>query len=352
MKWLLLLLLVVVCSFTVSPSLFSQEISREAPGLFSTRMLEDTVPMVAAKKLMIRSAATLQGTIRIRAGGDDTVVLSYRKKAKADTRSQAIDYIDVIAVDAARSPQGVKVELRAPNPAPWPGNNAGLIEAELVVPNNCVVEIDALYFNLTAEGPFEAVLVPSSLGQLDVRNVTERLTVTSANRKVTLENVKGAVSARTSNSLLTGQEIGSTAHQAHFENEGGPIEINGLVGDVNIRNSFGRIQLLKFEPGGGQTMIRGASGPILVELTRLNDGQVIVSNEFEDVEIELPRNSSARLSLAVDEGARIEVTGLPVRTDLVQSNRLNLVVGDGKALLSVSATGKGNVYIRAKEKGE
>ena len=175
MRWLTTFLLSVSVSLSGYAPGYAQEVFEETQGLFTTRQLRDAVTIGPENKVIIRSASTLQGTIHITASAENEVAVSYVKKSKTDSRSKAIDFIDIIAVHLARSPQGVKLELRAPNPAPWADIETGQVEAELIVPEGCVIEIEALYFDIAAEGPFEAVIVPSSLGKLDICDVTKRL---------------------------------------------------------------------------------------------------------------------------------------------------------------------------------
>lgn len=352
MRWLTTLILSVSVSLSGYAPSYAQEVFEESRGFYSTRRLRDAVPVGTENKLIIRSALTLQGTIHITAAGGNEVAISYVKKSNTDSRSKAIDFIDLIAVHLARSPQGVKLELRAPNPAPWTGSEIGLVEAELIVPENLIIEVEAPYFDLSAEGPFEAFIVPSSMGKLEISNVTKQLKLETANRRVSIKKITGDISVSTSNSLLLAKEISSAKKRAYFQNDGGDIEIDGFEGEISVKNNYGRIEVTNFEPHAGRSVIRGFSGPIFVDITNIKDGKVVISNRYEDIEIEIPANLSARLSLAVEEGGKIEAGTFPFKTDLVRPNRLNLVAGDGEAFISASIRGKGNIYLRAWEEGD
>jgi hypothetical protein len=54
----------------------------------------------------------------------------------------------------------------------------------------------------------------------------------------------------------------------------------------------------------------------------------------------------------VDEEGRIEVKNFVFTADLVQYDRLNLVAGDGEALVSASARDEGNIFVRASGNGD
>ncbi|MEW5995534.1 MAG: hypothetical protein AB1744_14215, partial [Candidatus Zixiibacteriota bacterium] len=93
-------------------------------------------------------------------------------------------------------------------------------------------------------------------------------------------------------------------------------------------------------------------GPIYVDIIHMADSRVVISNRYEDIDVRIPAELSARLSLAVDEEGKIEVGKLPFKVDLVQPTRLNLVAGEGEALISATIRGSGNIYLRGEEAGE
>jgi len=330
----------------------AQEIHDAGEGRFATRPLTVAAPLAPGEKLLVRSAATLAGKITIRATETDRAVVVYTKQAVTDSRSRAVDYIDLIAVDIGRVADGARLQLRAPNPAPWSGAESGSVDAEIRVPENVFVDIDALYFDVTAEGPFSGVVNPSSLGRLEVYRVRGPVDLGTANRRVILEDVAGDIAVRTSNSTLTASDIESREHQAVFRNDGGEIRIEGLTGEVSIRNDFGLIDVTDFRPLGRRNVIRGQSAPITLEIADLGESQLVVSNRFEDVDITAAADLSAVMSLAVGESGRIEVSGLRFQTDLVQRDRLGLVVGGGQGFISSSISGSGNIYIRGRGQGE
>jgi len=352
MKWLATLIFSLGVSLSGYAPCYAQEVFEEVAGLFSTRQMKAAVSIGIQNKIMIQSASSLRGKISISAAEVSEVSVSYFKKSRAGSQSEAIDFIDLIAVRLERIAEGVRLQLCAPNPAPWTDLEAGLVEVELTIPESCFVEIEAPYFDIKADGPFEGIVVPYSLGKLEVADVSKQLELKTANRRVSIEKISGDISVATSNSELVAKDISSVDKQARFKNDGGDIRIGDFVGRVNVKNSYGRIEITDFEPQGSGNLIRGFSGPVIVDIKRITDGQVVINNRFEDIEITVPSDLSARLSLAVDEGGKIEASNFTFKTDLVQPNRLNLVAGDGESLISGSIRGKGNIFVRAIEGGE
>lgn len=338
-------LIIFACVFAAGKA-GSQEIFEEARNLFSTRELQLKAGAEAGSLISIKSATTLQGTLKISTWEEPVVKVVYTKKAKADSRSTAIDFIDQIAVNLVKAPGGVKLELRAPNPAPWSDDELGAVEATIFMPGMCKVETDAYYFDMEAEGPFETFIVPSSLGRMSVSNVSDELDLTTSNRRVNIENISGEIQVATSNSSLVARNITSRGASAGFRNEGGDIKIFRVSGDINVKNSYGRTEIDQFEATGKKSYVRSDNGPVEIAITKVGTGQLIVTNRFEDIEISLPSDVSAEFSLAVEAEGKIEVYNFPFKPDLVTRNRLSLVSGEGEALISGSVRGKGNVYVR------
>lgn len=342
-RYLILFFLCVVATGTSR----AQEIFEGPAGTFFSDSLQVESPSHAGANIIIKSAVNLGGDLKIATGSTDKIRVSYVKKAKAGSRSQAIDYIDLISVSVYDKPSATYIELRAPNPAPWSDTEYwGQVEAIVTLPVNCGVEIDAPQFDVTANGPLKSVVVPESLGRLEIAHVTEKLEITTANRRITLNDISGNIAVATTNSSLIAENVESLEGQARFGNDGGDIRIADFVGSINAKNSYGRITIERFRPVGQSSFIRGASAPIAIQVDEMTEGQLVVSNRNEDIDITVPADISAFFSLNVGDNGVIEATNFPFTTDLVQRNRLNLISGAGSVDVSGSIRGEGNIYIR------
>lgn len=343
------LVLVCVALVIVSTSSFAQEIREESKGLFATRELQKSVMPGQGNQLSIKSAASLRGELNILATTEDRAVLTYFIKARTLRKSRAVDYLDQIAVVLTKTPNGLKLEMRAPNPPPWDAEESGIVEAVLQIPEGFAVEIEAAEFDVNADGPFLSFENTASLGRMDIAHVTELLEVETANQRVTVTDISGRIRVSTTNSILTAEGISDLSQPAVLRNDGGDIRVQGLTGGLNVKNAYGRIEIEDWDPGDDKSYVRCTSGPILISLVELSMGQLLVSNRYEDIELTLPEVFSAVLTLTVDRGSKIEADHFAFTTELVESNRLNLVVGDGDGLISGSIRGKGNIYVTASE---
>ncbi|MFQ5498991.1 MAG: hypothetical protein ACE5FH_04905 [Candidatus Zixiibacteriota bacterium] len=341
--------MLLLCTASVS----GQEVFDRGRGIFSTGELTASASVGLERRIEIRSVETMHGTIKISVDSTPVARAMFFKRAKTRNRSLAIDYIDLISVHVQSDPRGAIIWLRAPNPAPWSGtNNSGFVDMELTLPSGCDVFVEAPLFDIDAIGPFETFIVSSSLGRLEVANVTEELDLETSNRRVALHNIRGEVSVTTSNASLRASDIIADNGPAEFRNDGGDIRIDGLVGEVNVKCTYGRIDLRGIEPKGRRNLIRGSSAPIYMEITELGDARVKLTNKLEDIELIVPEDLSAFLNLAVDETGRIEATQLTFQPDLIEYNRLNLVCGKGDGIISSTTRGGGNIFVRGYEPGE
>lgn len=352
MKFVLKILLLNIFYFIAVSFVHSQEIHQEKNNLYSTGELHKIVEVKARSKINIKSAAILRGKITITTSEKNEVSIKYFKKAKTNNKSKAIDYIDLIAVSLVQIPGGINLELRAPNPAPWQDMEMGMVEITMIIPEFCEVEIESDYFDITALGPFRKFIVPSSLGRLDIEYVTEQLELVTSNRRVTIKNISGDINVTTSNSTLIARDINSPENKASFRNNGGDIKVDGITGGLHVKNSYGRIDIKQFKLTDERSYIRGSYGPIMVAIKEINDGYLLISNRYEDIEVEVPENISAFFSLAVEEEGKIEVSNMIFKPELVQENRLNLITGDGKAIINSSLRGKGNIFVRGISEGD
>lgn len=326
----------------------AQEVVERESGLYSTVQIERTIAPPSGQYLVVRSAESLRGELIVSTGASDEIHLSYRKQARTGSRTRAIDYIDLISVGLAVKNDRALLELRAPNPAPWETEvESGMVIADITVPPGYYVVVEATYFDVNAQGPFRGVEVENSLGRLVVDSVQGRLRLATVNRRVDISNITGDMSVSTQNSSIMARDLRADGARASFRNDGGDIKIERFRGSLNVKNRFGRIDISEFEATGGTTFIRGQSGPVILDLAGGTDGPLVVSNELEDIEITMPDTLSTVMTLAVEKDqGRIEATGFRFKTDLVRSNRLNLIAGTGTVEISGTVRGQGNIYVR------
>lgn len=319
------------------------------PGQFLSEEMTIELPVSGEPRFLIRSAQSLQGELRIEVDSSPRMRFVYRLEAHTKSKGAALQFIDAISISKSQVGDEVRLEFRAPNPAPWDSRteSAGL-RGTLVIPQRSRVEVHAGYFHLVAVGPLSELLVPASLGRQTISNVHGRVEIATNNQRIDLRDVSGQIRATTSNATIRAERVQALTESASLRNDGGDIIVSDIEGGLNIRNRFGKIEIDRFTPSGS-SFIRGNAGMITIRIMQLVSGQLVVDNELDDIELVLPRNPSVYLALAVDDDGAIDVAGFPFIPDLVQRNRLNLTIGTGEIAISASVDGKGTISVRSME---
>jgi hypothetical protein len=328
----------------------AQEVTEQEAGYFTTSGLTKSLSISGQDSLVIRSAKSLRGKISIKVGEPGRVELVFYKRARTESRSRAIDFIDLVDATLSSLPGYVRLELRAPNPPPWEsGQESGMIDCELTLPPRFFVDAEVPFYDVDAIGPLRGVVAEESLGRLAISDIDGVVRVATANNRLSLENIRGVIVASTSNSTLIARDLVARGETAVIRNDQGEIDIEGFTGELNLKNSFGATTIREFRPTGESNFIRGRLGPVSIEIVEMGSSQILVNNWDSDVELTVPDSLSAYFSLAVDDTGLIEVYGLEFTTDLVERDRLSLSSGSEDAEIVASVRGKGNIYIRGIE---
>lgn len=331
---------------TAAGSLSAEEILPFGENRFATPELSIESPVNPGDTIIISSASNLSGKLTVTAGDIDQALFRYRKVLKTSAQSRAGIYAEMIEVDMEKSPLGLHIFLRAPNPAPWTGSDdAGLIEGELNVPAGSPINIEAEYFDMEMEGPFNAVENRSSFGRVDVRNVTDRLYLSTVNQDIITREIKGHISVSTSNADIRIDGMISESEPARVKNENGNILMKDIKGVFVIGNSYGKIRLNDVTLTEGTSRIESVHCPIRIDVKNADKAELSISNSYEDVRLLLEETVSANFLLMVESGSEIHVDGLRIRPVTVQGDRLQFVTGDGNANIEINIEGAGNINI-------
>ena len=352
MRKIIIFIIIILTGIFLFSVGYTQEIKKNTEGVFTTDKLVDSIKIGKQNNIIIKSASTLKGKISISTSSDPMVKVSYYIKSRARSRSLATDYIDLIVVNLYNSPNGIQIQLRSPNPVPWDDDEAATLEIDIIVPVSAGIDIEATYFDVSGVGPFSKVIIPSSLGRLTISKVTKELELATSNRRVLINDIYGKISVSTTNSTLEATNIRSFNNTAVFQNRDGDIRIKGFAGQINVRNSYGRIDLTDFQPIGNRNVIRGKSAPVSIDIIKMIEEQIIISNRYEDIDITVPSDLSSILSLATSDEGKMEVNGLEFQADIIQESRMSLVAGDGDNTITCNVQGRGNIYIRGIEKDD
>ena len=142
----------------ISSGIDAGELSAYGRGRFASDEISIEAVFSADDDVTISAAASLSGKIYIIDEDIDRAIFKYRKILKTNDRSTAVDFAEMIEAKIQKLPSGLKLILRAPNPAPWSGRSeSAQIEGKLVLPYNCRLDIRAEYFDFQVSGPFHVL---------------------------------------------------------------------------------------------------------------------------------------------------------------------------------------------------
>lgn len=341
-------LLCLIWVFGQLTSTSAQSLKEEKNGFFS--IAEDTLVSVTLPKrtLSIRSAAGLPGRLVVRTHSDTTLSVRYTIRARAANPRKASEFIAAIQVKNELSAIESELQFRCPNPPPWRGNSeTGTIDATISLPQNAQVIVDAQLFDVDIVGPLQLVKVSNSLGRVVVAEVTQLTDIATANQRLTATNLRGTIRLVTTNATLEAIGIEATASSPAFLiNDGGDIIVRNSRGALDIKDAFGRIQLLNYDLADATSTLRGQANPIQVEFRHLGKGQLVIENQDEDIELTLPERASAALLLRVSEQGSIEATDFNYIAEAIERTRMAVRLGSGNAEINATVKGQGNIYVR------
>lgn len=335
------LFLIMIIAISASAQLYEMSDNR-----FVTESIRLAATLAPGEKVDIMSVSSLSGKLYIHTGAGDQAVFEYKKVFKTRNESDAREYDNLVEAEIKTTPASMRLFIRAPNPAPWSDeDNAVSIEGELSLPADCQLEIDAEYFDLVIEGPFTSVENRSSFGRMDISNITRSLIVAGSTQDINLGNISGEITVSVSNADLTAERLATKSEMARIKNENGDITISDIEGNFTIRNSYGKIKIDRAELSGGGCRIIGTHCPIRVQVVGSENAGLAISNDFEDVNMQIAENVPARFMLNVDTNGEMHVIDLPVKPVIVQNNRLECYTGEGLIPITIDVEDSGNIFV-------
>jgi len=325
----------------------SEDIILQSDGRFATRDLQEKMPLLSGGKVIINSASSLSGRLYIFADTISQASFDYKKVFKTNQPDEAAGYDKVIDVTLEKTPDGMRILLQAPNPAPWEGSdNSGQIEGDLRLPYNCQLEFDAPYFDLIITGPFKRVENKSSFGRLEVQKVSGKVRLTTSNQDILAREISGDITLITSNADIRIDGLTADEKPARIRNENGNVMLNAARGGIDIESSYGKIKGDDLYLTGDGSHISGSYGPIRLTLAGMEKSSLVVKNTNSIVEMRLPDNISGNFRLSVDVNSEIDAYGLNMKPILVDYNQMEFRCGQGESKIAVGVESNGNILIR------
>ncbi len=332
-------------------SSFAEELLPHGENRFITRKTVIAEPVRGDTSFIIQSVLSLSGRLYIIADDTDSMSFEYRKVLKSPRESTAHDYAAAVSVLIEDGPEGMKLLLQAPNPAPWSGReNSAIIEGELHLPEGSRVFLSADYFDVIVEGPLAALENETSLGRIEAGRITEKLNLTTSSRDIVVSNIAGEIALETSSAEIRITDMRAIDKPAYIRNQNGDISLNHCAGGLDVRTQYGKIKGSELIFTNAKVRIDGSYSPIRLKVDSLENADVVISNINEDIDLLLPNEVSADFRLEVGVDSEIDVEDLLFRPTAVNERWLEFKTGSGESDISVEVQGIGNILIAGKRR--
>lgn len=330
----------------VTASSFAEELIPHGENRFISRKTVIAEPVRGDTSFIIQSALSLTGRLYIVADDADSVSFEYRKVLKSSRESKAHDYAAVIHILIEDSPQGKKLILQAPNPAPWSGSeNSATIEGELHLPEGSHVFFSADYFDIVVEGPLASLENETSLGRIEANRITQKANLNTSSRDIIVSNITGEIALKTSSAEIRITDMQAVDKPAFIRNQNGDISLNRCEGSLDVRTQYGKIKGSELTFVDARVRIDGSYSPIRLKIAALEKADVTISNINEDIDLLLPDAVSANFRLEVGVDSEIDVEDLLFKPTLVNERRLEFTTGSGESAISAEIQGIGNILV-------
>jgi len=344
--WWGLVLVLLGCA-----GLSAQTLTKSTEGVFVTDGTEGKIAMSKGRRLIIGAAGTLGGDITLKTGAKECRYV-YKKLLKTPSKVEAADYAALISVVVDLQKEDVVMSLQTPDKVPWAGtNNSGRLAIEITLPESCAVQINAVYFNVEAVGPFREFIVSESLSKVDVQKVRGDVDVRVSNRPLSIKDVRGTLFATNKYGRIRLENIDTGEGLGTIRNEHGEVSIDAYRGGLDLRTSYDNIVGQHLFLSGSKNRVKNVSGLVTLEFDSLTTGKLRMSNTYSPISLNIANAVSAKFICKIGDGSRVTAENMEMTPDLVYESRLEFIAGGGEAEVRLTTDGSGDITIIGPNKG-
>jgi hypothetical protein len=328
--------------------LFGNPLAAAAPSEEFTRSASGNVSG-EIKKLQLYTPGNLGGAVTIQTGENRVCLVDMQCWARAKNQKMAQEFTELVEMKLDITDQVVTLRLTTPRNAPWEGTDYGIkATLEVYVPSDIVVETKTRGFTLDISGPLEEVSVENDFGEITVTDVSGRTNIAGTYNKVELESLRGPVDVETSYNSIRAVDIDTEGGMAAFQTSYAGIEVEDLTGQLRAVTSYAPVRVSGLELVGGRNQIATVHSKIDVGLTGMEKSQLVLTNSFGDVNLQVPEDLSAQLIFTVGSGGKIETDGILITPQVLQKTRLEGICGRGDSEIEADVQGIGRILLEGK----
>jgi hypothetical protein len=338
--------------------------------------------------LEIQGSKNLSGSIGIVTRDEAQITVNYRITARAGSESQASRFLDLISLKISSLNDKSVLSIITPLDAPWQGTNHQVsLDILIAVPEKLGIKGDIQFMRFDASGPFSGIELKAAYSAINITGVSGTVDVATsfaamqmadingvikAENKygaikaidvtvndrgaifqntggaIELQNVKGPVEAYTSYSPINATDIIADEGSIVFRTSYSPINVENVTGELICETTFSPIAISDCSLTHGQSKIETSYSPIDADFNSINDSQLFMYNNYNNINIMLPRDLSAHLLAIVDRGGRIHTSELPIKPTQIDASHLEGYIGGGDNRIELKVSGIGTIEIQGR----
>ncbi len=308
------------------------------------------IPAEDLKLLEFHAPGNLRGELRVRSDIEvGQVLIEFSKDVYNLTAGEQSERIlTAITYETEITNDRLMLVIRTPKDAEWEGTQIGVSAiCELVVPAGLSINCESDAFDFDLSGPFREVSVAGKFGNIRVEEVSEKTDLRSDFGDITLRNAVNRVSITNRYGASYLASISTGDNPLHVRSDRGKLDIQGMVGPMDVAVDGAPISIQGWAPAAGQSRISAEGSPITIGIESWQAPTVTIKDRNGDVEITTPAGFSAILRLAISRDGLgfIRTRGLPVKVTRLDHYTLEGVAGDGGGLLEVNVDGTGQIKV-------
>jgi hypothetical protein len=381
MKNLSILLMIAA----ISPAILMGQATDATNGILISNASEKGI-------LEIRTPDNLACTIDITAHPQKTVEVNYNKWTNVKSEEARQRYFSLIEIgldENAQDADGLRLRILTPTKAPWEGKDAGVrVNLNIKVPQNFKIDSNNSYSQVNIVGPLSDISVNNEYGAISAIDIKGEVVIKTSYSDIKLEKIEGGVDVQTSYSDIIAKNVILPDDAGLFETSYGVIWLDNIKGPLEANTSYDSILASNLESPEGSIVLRTSYGkivaqkisgelicetsynpvvltdvsfthgvnnietrysPIKVSLVKIiDDAQLTINNTYSNIDLTLPQDISARLTLAVDRGGKIHTIGIPIKPLVMEKSRLEGILGGGTSLVELNVNGIGEINIESR----
>jgi hypothetical protein len=301
------------------------------------------------KEFRLAAPANLAGSAVLEVGDEDVCKVQLECWAEARNRKMAKEFTELVEMYLETEDGVVTLRLTTPRDAPWEGTEYAIkASLEISVPPDIMVEAKTRHFRINVSGPLKGVDIRNSDGWVRVMDVYEQTTIEGSYSKVEAQNIRGNLDIETSYNSIWVRDVDTREGKAFLKTTYGKIEVEELVGRLDAHTVYNPIHCSDITLVGGASEIKTVYSTVELELEGLEDARLYVYNSYGNIDMTVPTDLSARLTLAVGRGGKIHTERILIKPQVLEKTRLEGISGDGESEIEAEISGIGKILLEGR----